>query len=184
MGCNRERTPSHPAADRARAFLEALQYEDVERAYDHHVKSTEHGVYCRSESFQTVLERTRRRKTETDCEDARTLSPRRRASLEADAELLVQILRFTCEHPEGDCRDYAERVFKSQWPKSRLWRRLDGFELKRVEFHDDETAVYVDVIEQTGDEDSISHRSLTLEQYDGRWYVTDQPQRAERDSDR
>jgi hypothetical protein len=177
-------TFDHPAAERVRSFLQAIQYRDVERAYQLHVESTEQGIYCSSDSFKKVLERTRKRKTKTDCRDARKLSDRRRAALENDAELLVQILRFTCEQPDGDCRDYARRVFTSQWPESRLWQRLDDFELKRVDPRDGEAVVYVDVVRKHEGTRRVFHRSLTLKRYGGEWYVADQPGRARDDADR
>lgn len=164
-----------PSAVAARDFLEAVQYRDVDRAWLRHVESTRRGAYCKSEAFAKVLERTRQEKTKADCDSATRVSDRERAALEDDAELLLQILRFTCEHPEGDCLDYQRRVFTSQVPQTEFWSNLENFEIRRVHPGEDETAeradVYVDYWTGKRDEASIEHRTITLRKIDDEWLV-------------
>jgi hypothetical protein len=156
---------------RARAFLKAVQYRDVERAFDQHLEQTDQGVYCASDGFQKVLERTRDEKTEKDCEDARKMSPQARAALEDDAELLVQILRFACEQPEGTCRDYARQVFTSQLPRTDFWRGLENFEIREVHREGASATAYVDYWTGAKSEASLQRRALKLRRVDGDWVV-------------
>lgn len=172
--------PSHPAVKVVESYLEAVQYRDVERAWNHHVESTERGLYCSSDAFEKVLERTREEKTERDCRDVRKVGPERRASLEEDAVLLLQILRFTCEHPEGTCRDYAREVFTTQLPKSKIWEQTGEYRIRRVEADDEETNVYVDLWRGEAAEAEIHRQNVELIRHDDRWVVTTGPSGEER----
>jgi len=161
-----------PAEQTARGFLKAVQYGDFERAWKLHVASTRQGAYCRSESFADVLARTREEMTEADCEGARGLDPTRRANLADDAQLLVQILRFACEHPDGECLDYQREVFTSQMPNSTLAGALDAFEVGEVRVDGATATVYVDYWSGERENADVHHQSLQLERVGGTWVVT------------
>jgi len=121
-----------------------------------------------------VLERTKEQKTEQDCRDVRSFGPSRRAALEEDAELLVQILRFTCEMPEGTCVDYARKVFETQLPKSDFWAGVANFEISKVRAEGGEADVYVDYWRGERSSAEVERRTLEVKRHDGSWYVTDQ----------
>jgi len=163
---------SSPAERAAREFLKAVQYRDVERAWRRHAASTRRGAYCRSEAFSKVLARTRRQKTETDCRDARSVTGRRRDQMAEDAALLVQILRFACEHPDGDCLDYQKEVFFSQFPETSFWLNLDGFEIGDVRSEGETAKVYVDYWSDERSEGATEHRMLEMRRVDGTWVIT------------
>lgn len=163
--------PNHPAARAASAFLEAVQYRDVEGAWERHVESTQRGVYCSSESFQKILERTREEKTETDCEDVRDFGPERRAALKQDAEFLVQILRFTCEMPEGTCVDYARKVFQSQFPKTDFWAGVANYSIAKVRTDEEEADIYVEYWRGNREEAELQRQTLEMVRHEGEWYV-------------
>lgn len=165
-------TAPPPARQTARGFLKAVQYGDVERAWEMHVASTEQGAYCQSKAFADVLEKTRETMTEADCKGAKELDPTRRASLAADARLLVQILRFACEYPDGDCVDYQKQVFTSQMPESSLGTGLGNFEIGELRTDGDTATVYVDYWKGKRDETSVHRESLELRRMDGEWAVT------------
>lgn len=178
-GCERkaEEPPPDPPSVRAlEAFLKATKYRDVEGAFEHHVESSRQGVYCQSKSFQRVLKRTRQRKTAADCRDVRALPHSKRSALKDDAELLVQILRFVCEHPDGGCVDYAREVFATHLPTTTFWKSLGDWEIRRVKHNKEENpgraTVYLDIRPRDGGE--VQHRSIQLRRVDGRWLVGDQ----------
>lgn len=167
-----EESPSQPSARAAAKFLEAVQYRDVEGAWEHHLESTKGGVYCSSEAFQKVLARTKKEKTERDCRDVQKFGPRRRADLKEDEELLVQILRFTCEMPDGTCIDYARKVFETQMPKSEFWARVANFEIAKVRAEDAEADVYVDYWRGERQAAEVHRRTLEMVRHEGKWYVS------------
>jgi hypothetical protein len=161
-----------PVERAAREFLKAVQYRDVEGAWRLHAASTHRGSYCRSEAFAKVLSRTRNQKTETDCRDARNLTERQRDDMAEDAALLVQILRFACEHPDGDCLDYQKEVFFSQFPETSFWLTLDGFEIGEVRTTGETAKIYVDYWSDDRSEGTTEHRMLEMRRIDGTWVIT------------
>jgi len=163
--------PSHPAARAASTFMEAVQYRDVDGAWERHLESTEQGIYCSSESFRTILDRTRDEKTETDCEDVRNFGPERRAELKQDAEFLVQILRFVCEMPEGTCVDYARKVFESQVPRSEFWAGVANYEIAKVRADGEEADVYVEYWRGKRDGAEVDRETLEMVRHEDDWYV-------------
>ncbi len=168
----RDAGEASPPERALRQFLEAVQYRDVERAWKRHAASTDQGAYCRSGAFEKVLQRTREEMTERDCRDAEKMDAERRARLEEDAALLVQILRFACESPEGRCVDYQRRVFVSQVPESDLWEDLEGFEIGEIRVDGERAKAYVDYWSGERSESTEQHRTLELERVDDRWVVT------------
>lgn len=161
----------HPARRVARRFLEAVKYRDVDGAFRAHIESTSQGAYCRTDAFHRVMERTRREKTKFDCRDARKLDARERAALDDDAALLVQILRFTCENPEGDCLDYQERVFESHLPSTVFWSQLDGYEITQFRVDGSHADAYIDFWHGERRGGNLRHRTLELQKVQGGWVV-------------
>lgn len=119
-----------------------------------------------------MLARTRRQKTETDCRDARKVTERRRDDMAEDAALLVQILRFACEHPNGDCLDYQQKVFFSQFPETSFWLTLDGFAIGDVRTTGKTAKIYVDYWSDERSEGATEHRTLEMRRFDETWVVT------------
>lgn len=171
-----ERAPeAHPATEALEGYLMALQYGDAERLFVWHIEGTPAGTWCGSESFGALLDRVKQERTPETCQQVRALTaPAQAAPLEDEQALLVQTMRFVCEHPEGHCRDYAERVFRSGLEASPAWRvRLRGHTIERVQPGPEPgTAIaYVDLIypEPIG----TRHETLRLERTPLGWRVAD-----------
>ena len=115
---------THEAFTALDAYLEAFVYGDAKGAFSRHVASSGQSVWCESERFAAALAALRTRRDEASCQAANAVTEDRAALEELDAQqqLMMQTLRFLCEQPEGSCRDYAERVYRSSLASAPLWR--------------------------------------------------------------
>ncbi|MFW5968257.1 MAG: hypothetical protein ACOCV2_12100 [Persicimonas sp.] len=180
VGC-KDRPEQHPATDRAVAFLEAVQYGDFERASAMHVDATERGFYCESRAFDELTERAREAATDEECERLADLSAADLERLETEAHLLVQMVRFFCEEPEGGCEAYGERVLESHMETSEQRGEttqfsFDDFDLQKVVGDQDKAVVYVDLT-GSGEEPGAAHETFEMRRHDGEWFVTEAPER-------
>lgn len=177
-GC-KDNGAEHPAADRARDFLEAVQYGDFESAAAMHIDGTERGFYCASQAFDASADEARRAATDEECERLEQLGSGDFERFEPEARLLVQMVRFYCEEPDGDCRDYGRRVLEShlravEHSEGPTPWSFEEFELKKVVGDDDEAVAYLD-LHGGADAQRPTHETLTLRRVDGQWVVDDSP---------
>jgi hypothetical protein len=170
-----EQAPAHPAEPRAAEFLDALKYGDADRAAALHIESTANGFYCGSDRFAEVLEMARVKRSDAECARLAEAGDERLAELNAEARLLVQIVRFSCEYPKGDCAAYGEKVFKSHLAAeldrpSFHWRSGD-WSIRKVMGDDNEAIVYVDLRPSQGKK--AAFETLSMKRIDGQWYVAE-----------
>lgn len=178
VGC-KDRPAEHPAAERATSFLDAVKYGDLERASGLHVDATERGFYCESKAFGELTERAQEAATEEECERLASLGAADLERFDTEARLLVQMVRFFCESPDGDCDEYGARVLESHMETSEKHGgatlfSFDDFELKKVVGDDDRAVVYVD-LRDSGDEEA--HETFEMRRHDDEWYVAEAPER-------
>lgn len=117
------------------SYLEAFLYRDATLAFEADVASSEQGRWCAMGSFRQLLTRLSAEQDAQKCAHARevTSSEEAFAALDAEQALMVQTLRFVCEHPKGSCRDYARQVYGATLSENPYWReRLQGYEVARV----------------------------------------------------
>lgn len=167
---------AHPAAERATTFLDALKYGDAGQAAALHLEGTESGFYCSEEAFVAALERASREKSDSECQRVEALSAAQLDELPQESQLLIQIVRFTCEFPDAGCSEYGERVLRSQ-----LAERLDevdytwaieDWKIKKVIGDQKSAVVYVDIT-RPGDRLQMSHETMAMKKVSGSWYISE-----------
>lgn len=166
-----QRGPSHAATPQVEAFARALQYRDAQTVYTMHLESTASGTYCGSPVFSRMLQRVKQRKLDAQaCSRAALLTRLDEQDLDAEAALLGQLVRFSCEHPQGTCADYGKQVFEAGLRAAPLWQKpLKGFKVQRVLGTGDEAIAYLDLSypEPIG----TVHKAVALAHTTSGWHV-------------
>jgi hypothetical protein len=169
--------PAHPAEASAEEFLDALKYGDASRAAALHIESTDQGFYCQSDKFEGVLELAHSKRSPAECGrlDSQHLDDQRLDKLRVEARLLVQIVRFSCAHPQGGCALYGERVLESHLAakldaSTFRWRNGD-WTIRKVMGDHDEAVVYVELGAQTGQK--AAFETLAMKRVGDQWFVAE-----------
>jgi hypothetical protein len=167
--------PAHPAQARAGEFLDALKYGDAKQAAALRLESTGQGFYCQSDKFTDVLEMARAKRSEAECARLSEAKDERLDELSAEARLLVQIVRFSCQHPDGDCADYGQRVLRShlaaEFEASTFRWRGGGWTIRKVMGDDAEAVVYVDL--RAADSQEAAFETLRMKRINDQWFVAE-----------
>jgi len=143
--------------------MNAVQYDDDERAFAGHVLSTDSSPYC-IDSFARVLSKVKENATDAGCEEARALTGEEIQGLDDEARLIAQMTRTVCEDPTIDCIGYSQRVFETMWSEK---PELVSFELKKVLGDETQAAAYVDLETSEG----IDHRTVKLIRVGQAWKI-------------
>lgn len=125
--------PERSAREAATRYLEAWRFKDTEALFAAHAESSARGTYCASPAFAALHDKVKRTSSPGACAEARAAGPAPEG-LDPEAALLLQLVRFVCEEPEGDCRGYQRRVFDAALEVSPAWAgALERAEVDSVE---------------------------------------------------
>ncbi len=171
MGCTPG--PERDAREATTRYLEAWRFKDVQALYDAHAESSARGTYCTSSAFATLHDRVKRTSSPQACAEARAAGTDPK-ELDPETALLLQVVRFVCEEPEGTCRDYQRRVFDAALDASPAWSgALERAEVDSVDATESTARARV-VLHHTCCE-APTRTTLTLERAPTGWRVAGPP---------
>lgn len=164
IACERE----HAAREDLVAFLDALEFGDVDRLFELHVDGTNFSPWCESE-FRALIEKAQKQRDPEECGRLREIS---RSDLEAmsdELRLAVQVAAFACESPRGTCIQYGEKVFRQAVAeRGVLAERPKSYEIRRLFGDDAKAAAYVELTFADG---RSEQRVIELRLVGNRWRV-------------
>lgn len=164
----------HPAQGAVQGFLDGIKYGDVTAIYLHHSESLpSHSTYCRSTQFKRFLPKVKASANEASCAQAkRVTSPDSNEPLDDELELLMQVTRFVCEVPQGDCLSYGKMVFYSQVEQQPLFiERPQSVKIHKIINKKDQAVAYVDLVYAADGPLKIQPRTMSLKLVKGKWLV-------------
>lgn len=164
----------HPAQEAVLGLLDGIKYGDVTAVYMHHKESQpSESTYCRSTQFKRFLPKVKASANKESCAQAKRLtSPESNEPLDDELELLMQVTRFVCEVPQGDCLSYGKMVFYSQLEQQPLFiERPQSVKIHKIMGKEDKAVAYVELTYGSGASLKVEPRTLNLRLIKGKWFV-------------
>lgn len=159
----------HESSEDLHAALDAVKFGDRERVFQYHADSTDLGMWC-SEQFKSVLNKAREAHDEAECGRLEGMTRQDLDAMPDELRLAVQVARFVCEDPTGECTDYARfAFFRGADADGILSGGVRDVVLRRHFGDGLHAAAYVEFHLKDG---QVVQRTLKLRKLGSRWRIT------------